>query len=219
MKRFATLLAMILALTFGFGTTIAAADQGTTLADLVNTEGPADGAQIALLAEPLVNEFLAEHGQAPVTMVYVAFDEVIDTPCGEMTSRYAYMYCITSDSSYIGLAQAQYFNEGTHKMSSAVLVAHEAGHNLQARLNSNPFTGQSHEDGADCVGGAWLKWAKERLHLNITIFDLPGFFNLVMKIENHNPAYAHGTWLERGGAMVAGYTGGLTACNQYMPVV
>lgn len=225
--RFITAILAIAAMASLFGTATAYADDTdvdatssqeevipATAPDRPHQTGPATWAQLS------VDEFAAEMGLTTVHWVTLESGQSIATPCRVYSSINAYVYCPKSDTAYIGLDQGDYFNEGTNPMSAALLTAHEWGHHLQRVMGSKSF-GQPNEDGADCVGGAWLKWYTDRSGISMSLADAVGFYELAVKIERPTwmPNDPHGTRWDRSIAMGTGYFGGLAACNRYSPVM
>lgn len=196
----------------------ATASQGTlipeTASSLPHQTGPATWAQQS------IDQFATEMGLTQVHWVTLESGQTVVTPCRVYSSVNAYVYCPSTDTAYIGLDQGDYFNEGTNPLAAALLTAHEWGHHLQRAMGSRTF-GQSNEDGADCVGGAWLKWHTDRTGISMSLADAVGFYELAVKIERPSwmPNDPHGTRWDRSIAMGTGYFGGLAACNRYSPVM
>ena len=174
----------------------------------------------ATWAQQSVDQFATEMGLTQVHWVTLESGQMMATPCNVYSSRNAYVYCPSTDTAYIGLDQADYFNEGTNPLAAALLTAHEWGHHLQRIKGTKQFS-QAKEDGADCVGGAWLKWHTDRKGIQMTPADAIGFYELAVKIERPvwMPNDPHGTRWDRSIAIGTGYFGGLAACNRYSPVM
>lgn len=223
MTRFVTL---VVAMWLSIGmicTPIAVADTGaqSALTSAVNGEAHPSGKDIVLEAESSVDQFAAENGLSQTRWVNLAEAGVTYNPCGPASASYAYYYCPRDSVAYIGYNQAEDFNDGTHYLAAAVLVAHEWGHHLQHAMNpAIRFSSKAYESGADCVGGAWLKWFTTREGLNLGLDGVEGFWQLAIKIETHGePGDTHGTRYERAFAMFSGYAWGLASCNGYTPTV
>ena len=226
MKGFKTFVLAVLASIFMIGAPIAAADESaeptpaTAIDVQAEAQPPVD--DFTSSVEESVNVFFAENGLATqVQFVNLTSEQAWYNPCGSATSSDAYYYCPTDKVAYIGIQQSDYFNEGTHWLSGAMLIAHEGGHALQHAANPDiMYSEKKYENGADCVGGAWLHWYSVRENINLGIEGLTGFWALAEKIQS--PAEwndTHGTKWERGAAMLDGYVSGLRACNDhYAPV-
>ncbi|MCA9335060.1 neutral zinc metallopeptidase [Candidatus Saccharibacteria bacterium] len=223
MKRFAMLIVATWASLLLVGSTSAAADMGmqSALAGTIVGDEQLSGEEIVLLAEDSVNQFAAENGLSQTQWHNLADQDVVYGPCGQATAYYAYYYCPRDSVAYIGYSQAEYFNDGTNRLAAAVLVAHEWGHHLQHVMNpAIRFSSKAYENGADCVGGAWLKWFVTREGINLGLGDVNGFWQLAIMIESHGePGDTHGTRYERAFAMFSGYAWGLASCNGYTPTI
>lgn len=223
MKRFSALIMGALLSVGMIDTPIAIADDGSQsgLATAANSNGWLSGKDIVNEAEASVDQFAVENGLSPTQWANLADMGVTYNPCGPASASYAYYYCPRDSVAYIGYAQAEGFNDGTNNFAAAVLVAHEWGHHLQHVMNPGiRFSSKSYENGADCVGGAWLKWFVTRAGVNLGISDVDGFWRLAIKIETHGETGdTHGTRYERAFAMFSGYTWGLASCNGYAPTV
>lgn len=223
------IMAVILAIT-----TIAAIGTATAYAD--DTDSAATASQDTLIpaftsalphqtgpatwAQQSVDQFANEMGLTQVHWVTLESGQTMATPCNVYSSRNAYVYCPSTDTAYIGLDQGNYFNQGTNQFAAALLTAHEWGHHLQRIMGTKKYV-QANEDGADCVGGAWLKWYTDQQGIQVTPVDIVGFYELAVKIERPvwMPSDTHGTRWDRSIAMGTGYFGGLAACNRYTPVM
>jgi predicted metalloprotease len=217
------LIAGILGLIGSIGTGVASADEGAqpTLATAITTPATQIAPDnFALLAEASVDQFADENHLSRAHFVTLSGEMTAFSACGFASTDYAYYYCSGDDTVYIGINLGEYFNEGTNRLAASLLIAHEWGHHLQYVKSRNPVNSTVKENGADCVGGAWLKWFNDREGLNLDINDAYGFWNLAGKIGKVDPQDTHGTQVERGTAMAAGYIGGLHACSiLYVPVI
>ena len=201
----------------------AAADSGmhSTLTDAVSGQAQSSMADFVLAAEASVDQFAVENGLSPTKWVNLTGEQSAFSPCGYASASFAYYYCPRDRIAYIGTSQAAYFNDGTHYLAAATLVAHEWGHHLQQVMNPDiRFSSKAYENGADCVGGAWLKWFVTREGLNLGLSGVEGFWQLAIKIESPGEiGDTHGTRYERAFAMFSGYAWGLASCNGYTPTI
>ena len=223
MARFTSFIVAIWTLIIMVCVPVAAADEGaqSILTEAVKGQAQSGGIDFVLAAEASVDQFAVENGLSPTKWVNLTGAQFAHSPCGSASARFAYYYCPRDGIAYIGASQAAYFNDGTNYLAAAVLVAHEWGHHLQHVMNPRiRFSSKEYENGADCVGGAWLKWFVAREGLNLGVGDMDGFWQLAIKIESHGqPGDTHGTRYERAFAMFSGYMWGIASCNGYTPTV
>jgi predicted metalloprotease len=96
-------------------------------------------------------------------------------------------------------------------------LAHEYGHHLQSYLRlPYPRTARDsvrYENQADCIAGAWAKYASEKGWLE-EADDLKDIEGLMRAIGSRESSYRdHGTTSERATAFNEGYKAGLKACT------
>ncbi len=142
------------------------------------------------------------------------YTEPIETPCGPAELNNAFYCPVTHSIFYDG----NFLNvKGTSigDFAVAVVIAHEFGHAVQALLGLlGGFTIQL-ELQADCMAGAFTKYAKSFGLL--TEIDLGEAFDLLALIGDPEgiPFFvpgAHGTAEQRNEAYMAGFTEGVSRC-------
>jgi predicted metalloprotease len=158
----------------------------------------------------------------PRRIAYIPDGRAVRSGCGGASDGEAYEYCPADQTIYIGQDLLWAF----YKMGDAAPVvglAHEWGHHIQAvrRLPSPRTTAQSvdYEDQADCVAGAWTKYAGEQGWLDIPD-DLNDVTGLLQAIGSRETVRRdHGTVAERTNAFDTGYKSGLKGCNSFEPAM
>jgi len=142
------------------------------------------------------------------------YTEPIETPCGPAELNNAFYCPVTHSIFYDG----NFLNvKGTSigDFAVAVVIAHEFGHAVQALLGLlGGFTIQL-ELQADCMAGAFTKYAKSFGLLTET--DLDEAFDLLALIGDPEgiPFFipgAHGTDEQRNAAFMAGFGEGVSRC-------
>jgi predicted metalloprotease len=178
---------------------------------------------------PIVGEFFKNQYPSippPRNIIYVRSGEVGATGCGSGNGRPgradgdSYEYCPSNDTIYVGqdLLWA-FFKIGD--AAPVVALAHEWGHHVQAyRGLPSPRTlaqSISYENQADCIAGAWEKYAGEKGWLEVP--DDIGDANALMEAIGTREVRGrdHGTTAERSAALHTGYEAGLKGCNAYLP--
>lgn len=205
----------ILAVMLG-GTPVAAA---SPVKDMLFNDRPAATHYV----EASIDQFAGNNGLPTVEFVNLAAGQEATSECGiTATSDFAYFFCPIDNGghglAFIGLDMQTWIADGTHYLAPYIAIAHEWGHKLQLTLTPHAY-GQQLEDGADCVGGAWLRWFNDREGLGLSIADLIPLYGLATKIEKQYEGDVHGTRLDRGVAMLNGYLHGVASCNWYTPTV
>jgi predicted metalloprotease len=168
--------------------------------------------------------FYATYGAAwtpPADYVYVAYGDTYPHACrGDDADDTSYFYCPSDQTVYIG-AQAMWddynsnMGDGAHFGS----LAHEVGHHLQYLFV--PFDDDEQlteiiaaENQADCVMGAWVRYAHERGWLEWDD-DIANFQALIAFLADTRPdgVRDHGNLEERTNSFNAGHEQGIDACN------
>jgi predicted metalloprotease len=156
----------------------------------------------------------------PRNLVYVPRGQGARTPCGVSDSQ-AYEYCPGNQSIYVGQDLLWAFYRQAGDAAPAIGLAHEWAHHLQFALNLPAFGSSSQsvkiENQADCVAGAWAKYADEQgwLEEKDDLADAEGLLQMIGSAEG--PGRDHGTSSERLAAFNKAFKGGITACNSYFP--
>jgi predicted metalloprotease len=101
----------------------------------------------------------------------------------------------------------------------ALVMAHEFGHAVQARVGS-PESSIATETQADCLAGAWTRWVAdgEAAHSRLRAPELDellrGYFQLRDPVGTSSAAdSAHGSYFDRASAFQEGFDDGPTACR------
>jgi predicted metalloprotease len=157
-------------------------------------------------------------------VVYVERGQRLATPCldgsggrGNATSQ-SYEYCPADRTIYVGQDLLWTF----YRMGDAAPViglAHEWGHHIQFIVGvPSPRTlaqSVNFENQADCVAGAWARYARDRGWLEAPD-DLDDVGVLLRAIGTRETAGRdHGTATERRTAFDLGLGSGLEGCNRY----
>lgn len=156
----------------------------------------------------------------------IAFDEPIVTACGRAESdREAAFYCVIDEKIYYSADFRTLIEQQIGDFAWVVVVAHEWGHHVQAKLGfdlglvpdrSGEILPVEFEQQADCLAGAysidaevsgWLDPGdiEEALYMTQISGDPPG--------TAWNDPRAHGTGEERLNAFLDGYEGGIAGCD------
>lgn len=166
--------------------------------------------------------FLTEYSQvaAPRDIVYIARGQGARTACGTSDSG-AYEYCSANRTIYIGQDLLWAFYRQAGDAAPAIGLAHEWAHHLQYMLDLPAFGAVSQsvnvENQADCIAGAWAKYANDQgwLEEQDDLKDASTLLQLIGSRET--TARDHGTAAERLRAFELGYDGEIAACNSYFP--
>jgi predicted metalloprotease len=171
---------------------------------------------------PMVAQFF-EATYPRVSLPEVAFipsGRVAREACGLGDSD-AYEYCDADQTIYIGQDLLWAFYKQAGDAAPAIGLAHEWGHHLQTELGV-PFArtasqSVTYENQADCISGAWARYAGEQGWLEPND-DLQDVQTLLQNIgSREGPGRDHGTTAEREQAFNAAFDGGIAACDAYSP--
>ena len=170
---------------------------------------------------PMVAQYFEEtypRVRAPRDIVYIASGRAARTACGTSNS-YAYEYCPANQSIYIGQDLLWQFYAGAGDAAPAIGLAHEWGHHLQTMLGVSAGSRKAidFENQADCVSGAWAKYANEQgwLEGDDDLRDMTTLLDAIGSAEG--PRRDHGTAAEREAAFEVAYDKGIKACNEFFP--
>ncbi|HET9257157.1 MAG TPA: neutral zinc metallopeptidase [Pseudonocardiaceae bacterium] len=178
---------------------------------------------------PLVTQFFRAKYTAmpePAHYYYIAEGQQMETGCRDQNGKAgiadstAYEYCPADYNIYLGQARLWQFYNDDGDAAPVVGLAHEWGHNVQARMGVQA-SGQTEvirqENQADCIAGAWIQYANEQKWIEPE--DVGSIAKLIRDIADAeaDPARGHGTIAERGRSLSMGVTGGLAACNAFFP--
>ena len=171
---------------------------------------------------PMVAQFF-ETSYPSVPLPRVAFipsGRAAREACGIGDSD-AYEYCSADGTIYIGQDLLWAFYKQAGDAAPAIGLAHEWGHHLQSELGvpSARTAAQSvtYENQADCISGAWARYAGEQGWLEPKD-DLQDVQTLLQDIgSREGPGRDHGTSAEREQAFNSAYDGGIAACDAYFP--
>ncbi|MGQ0575046.1 MAG: neutral zinc metallopeptidase [Pseudonocardia sp.] len=155
---------------------------------------------------------------------YVASGQAVPIACGGVADGTAFFYCPIDDTLYIGQDQLWEFYEGTGDGGAAFGVAHEWGHYVQdrsgvlRRIAADDQIGRIRsENQADCVGGAFLGYARDRGILEADDYDDVNTILPLIASAESDVFRDHGTVQERAQAVRYGFDRGLSACSDYFP--
>jgi predicted metalloprotease len=171
---------------------------------------------------PMVAQYFEEHYprvSAPRDIVYIPSGRAAQTVCGTSNS-YSYEYCPANRSIYIGQDLLWQFYAGAGDAAPAIGLAHEWGHHLQTMLGVQAVSRTQaikFENQADCVSGAWAKYADEQgwLEADDDLRDATKLLDAIGSAEG--PGRDHGTSAERESAFNTAYSKGIAACNAFFP--
>ncbi|GAB3851342.1 neutral zinc metallopeptidase [Dactylosporangium cerinum] len=170
-----------------------------------------------------VDQFMAgsyKNMPRPAHYYYLRHGMTASGPCGGPDDT-AYEYCPANDSVYLGQDSLWEFYRETGDAGAVVGLAHEVGHHIQTTarvpLPSTAAQGIRHENQADCIAGAFVRFAdgKGWLEYPDDLNDLDALLRKIASAEG--PDRDHGTLAERTRSMRLGINGGLKACNPFFP--
>ena len=171
---------------------------------------------------PMVAQFFEEqYPDIPEPdLVYIPSDRAARTACG-YSDGWAYSYCGAGQSISVGQDLLWEFYRGAGDAAPAIALAHEWGHHVQlyaGTLGSRTASESvSVENQADCLSGAWARYADEQGWLE-TEDDLADVETLMRYIGSAETSRRdHGTTQERSEAFESAYEGGASACNVFFP--
>ncbi|HEX6871314.1 MAG TPA: neutral zinc metallopeptidase [Micromonosporaceae bacterium] len=133
----------------------------------------------------------------------------------------SYEYCGADNTIYLGQNSLWGFYTRTGDAGPAVALAHEYGHHVQQQAGvpspSTPKESINHENQADCIAGAWTRYADEQgwLEYPDDLKDIEQLFPLIGSGEG--PERDHGTTAERVKSFQLGQSNGIAACNSFYP--
>ena len=172
--------------------------------------------------EPMVARFFETQFPdlpGPRSIVFVPRGGASSSPCGYHDSE-AYEYCPAGQSIYFGQDILWAFY-GIGDAGPVVALAHEWGHHLQALRRvtppRTPAQSVNYESQADCIAGAWTKYAGGQgwLELPDDLDDVGGLLQAIGSRETSRRD--HGTATERANAFQLGYRDGSKGCNSFSP--
>jgi predicted metalloprotease len=171
---------------------------------------------------PMVAQFFeTSYPNVPVPdVVLIPSGRAAREGCGYGDSE-AYEYCGADETIYIGLDLLWTFYKQAGDAAPAIGLAHEWGHHLQSMLGV-PFARTASqsvkfENQADCISGAWARYADEQGWLEADD-DLKDVQTLLSAIgSREGPNRDHGTSAEREQAFKSAFDGGIAACDAYFP--
>lgn len=155
---------------------------------------------------------------------YVASGQVVPVGCGGTADGTAFFYCQLDDTLYIGQDQLYDFYRQTGDGGAAFAIAHEWGHFVQDRTgvlravaNDDQLARIRSENQADCIGGAFLGWARDRGILERDDYDDVNTILPMIASAEADMFRDHGTVQERASAVQRGFDRGLSGCSDYFP--
>jgi predicted metalloprotease len=156
----------------------------------------------------------------PRDIVYIPHGRAAAS-CGGYSDSMAYEYCTANQTIYVGQDLLWSFYRQAGDAAPAIGLAHEWGHHLQYMLNVPLARTASQsikfENQADCISGAWARYADEQgwLETDDDIADIEVLLEAIGSSESS--ARDHGTPSERADAFYRAYEKGIEACNAYFP--
>jgi predicted metalloprotease len=142
------------------------------------------------------------------------------TACQEAASGSAFFYCAGDWTVYVGQDQLWEFYLHSGDGAAAFGVAHEWGHFIQhvAGVRGYAVDQASNiqmENQADCVGGAFLGYLRDRGILEADDYDDVNAILVEIASAEDDVYRDHGTVDERDWAAQYGHDNGLDACSTY----
>jgi predicted metalloprotease len=171
---------------------------------------------------PMVAQFFQErypNVAAPRNVVFVPRGQQAATACGSVATSESYEYCGANQTIYVGQDLIWEFYRNAGDAAPAIGLAHEWGHHLQVMLGlPQPRTAAQSvqfENQADCISGAWAKYADSNgwLESEDDVQDIETLLGLIGSREGSGRD--HGTVAERSRAFDTGFGQDLQACNSY----
>jgi predicted metalloprotease len=178
---------------------------------------------------PMVDKFYQATWQSmplPANVYYVPDGATTQEACTDasgsnLAGDTAYQYCPADDDVYIGQKMAWDLYNLAGDVAPAIGIAHEFGHDVQTQAGvPAPQTDAEtlvHEDQADCVSGAWFRYAVSQGWIQQE--DIPStitYLQLIASSEN-DPNRTHGDFQERSAAFETGLNSGVEACDSFYP--
>ena len=176
---------------------------------------------------PMVSQFFREQYPrvaAPRQVKLVLAGESGFSTCRDGTGargRYSdtsFEYCAANATIYLGQDTLWSF----YRLGDAapvLAIAHEWAHHVQTEIGvafpRSATESVNFENQADCMAGAWTKYAQEKgwLEYPDDVRDISSLVRAIGSREGTNRD--HGTAAERNAAFQAGFSTGLTACNKF----
>jgi predicted metalloprotease len=176
---------------------------------------------------PMVQQFFREQYPrvaAPSDVQLVLSGDSGLSPCRDAAGRRgrytdnSFEYCSANQTVYIGQDTLWAFYR-IGDAAPVLAIAHEWAHHVQSEAGTRfPRTAAESvrfENQADCMAGAWAKYAREKGWLEYPD-DVQDINSLVRAIgSREGPGRDHGTAAERSAAFEQGFSTGLSACNRY----
>jgi predicted metalloprotease len=176
---------------------------------------------------PMVQQFFKEQYPrvaAPRNVQLVRSGDSGLSPCRDAAGRNgrytdnSFEYCSANQTVYIGQDTLWAFYR-IGDAAPVLAIAHEWAHHVQSEAGTRfPRTAAESvrfENQADCMAGAWAKYAREKGWLEYPD-DVQDINSLVRAIgSREGPGRDHGTAAERSTAFEQGFDTGLSACNRY----
>jgi hypothetical protein len=136
-------------------------------------------------------------------------------------SSASFEYCGADQVIYVGQDTLWAFYSEAGDAAPAAGLAHEWGHHVQESLGvPDPRSAEesvNHENQADCLSGAWIRYTDQQGHLEPEddLKDLGTLFPMIGSAED--PDRDHGTTSERIRSFNVGLKGGAAACDAFYP--
>lgn len=176
-------------------------------------------AQVVAVISTTIDTWMVSMGKVPAKWVTVPNGVVHKGDAcgtGAALSEEVMWYCPDDQTIYVGLDMIHQFRLNAGRLSPIVILYHENAHRLQ-HLAAGSFL----ENQADCAGGAGLALDNAAYGLGVSPFDVPDLNRMVNAIARPvdvSPAQdEHGSYVERGTAMIGGFAFGMASCNNWSP--
>lgn len=205
------------ALMFLFGTPVFARQSSTPDAKgyIAATEYKGSQSGLAIEIDAFWSGIFATTGAPYGTPNFLIIDQMTQTGCGVFVPSQNGAYYCDNDRAILIFPQ---FLDDIERDKGAyapiLIITHEWGHHIQNILGINPTTRKAEEVQADCMSGAFLRFAEENDIL------MPGDVIVSMNtagIAGDQDPYIHGTQEERIMNIMRGYYIGVES-GCYLPV-
>jgi len=171
---------------------------------------------------PMIAQFFEEdYADIPdPRLVYIPSGRYTRGACGASDSS-AYEYCAGNRTIYVGQDLLWAFYRQAGDAAPAIALAHEWGHHVQyyrgVPYGRTAAESVDFENQADCLSGAWAKYADEQgwLEREDDLQDVGTLMRFIGSAETSRRD--HGTTAERSDAFQRAYASGAEACNAYFP--
>jgi predicted metalloprotease len=161
-------------------------------------------------------------GMPRPTFWYVYTWQTKATACRGPATGSAFAYCPADETVYVGQDQLWEFYQDSGDGAAAFAVAHEWGHHVQHEAGVDRYvvdqaSAIQFENQADCIGGAFLGFLRDREVLEPDDYADVNLILPEIASAEDDVSRDHGTVEERDAAVQYGLDHGLAACSKYFP--